>query len=128
MGPPPPPPPPPPAPPQNVPPSLLEGARIAGNKTIVPDDMTKLDIQQAGKDKIIGTWKLCITVAGDISSVTMLKSTGFPAYDAKVERGIRTWRYRPYQINGKPAPVCTAVTFIYSQQPSPKPPPPPPRP
>ena len=26
------------------------------------------------------------------------------------------WRYRPYNVNGKAVPVCTAVTFIYSQR------------
>jgi hypothetical protein len=31
-------------------------------------------------------------------------------------REMRQWAYRPYLINGKPVPVCTAVTFIYSQQ------------
>jgi len=29
---------------------------------------------------------------------------------------IRTWRYRPIWIMGRPANVCTAVTFIYSQR------------
>ena len=26
------------------------------------------------------------------------------------------WRYKPYLVNGKAVPVCTAVTFIYSQK------------
>jgi protein TonB len=114
--PPPPPPPPPPAPPQNVPPTLLEGSRIAGDKMIVPDDVTKTEIQRSGKDKIIGSFKLCITKFGDVSAVTMLKSSGFPAYDQKIQRGMQTWKYRPYVVNGKDVPVCTAVTFIYSQK------------
>jgi len=115
--PPPPPPPPPPAPPQNVPPTMLEGSRIAGEKQIVPDDVTKTEIQRSGKDKVIGSFKLCLTVAGEIQSVTMLKSTGFAAYDSKIQGKMRgEWRYKPYNVNGKPVPVCTAVTFIYSQK------------
>jgi len=115
--PPPPPPPPPPAPPQNVPPTLLEGSRVAGDKMIVPDDVTKTEIQRSGKDRIIGSFKLCLTVTGAISSITMLKSTGFPAYDNKIQRKMRSeWRYKPYMVNGKAVPVCTAVTFIYSQK------------
>ena len=66
--PPPPPPPPPPAPPQNVPPTLLEGSRIAGEKMIVPDDVTKTEIQRSGKDKIIGSFKLCINASGAVTS------------------------------------------------------------
>jgi periplasmic protein TonB len=115
--PPPPPPPPPPAPPQNVPPTMLEGSRIAGEKMIAPDDVTKTDIQRSGKDRIIGSFKLCRTVDGGISNVTMLKSTGFPAYDSKIQGKMRSeWRYKPYNVNGKAVPVCTAVTFIYSQK------------
>jgi hypothetical protein len=29
---------------------------------------------------------------------------------------MRNWRYKPYLVNGKAVPVCTAVTFIYSQK------------
>ncbi|HSN30670.1 MAG TPA: hypothetical protein VLT45_30495 [Kofleriaceae bacterium] len=115
--PPPPPPPPPPAPPQNVPPTMLEGSRIAGDKMITPDDVTKTEIQRSGKDRVIGSFKLCLTVGGEIQSVNMLKSTGFGAYDQKILSTIRgSWRYRPYNVNGKAVPVCTAVTFIYSQR------------
>ncbi|MBL9019412.1 MAG: hypothetical protein JNL83_34810 [Myxococcales bacterium] len=115
--PPPPPPPPPPAPPQNVPPTLLEGSRVAGDKMIVPDDVTKTEIQRSGKDKIIGSFKLCINAGGEVTSVNMLKSTGFPAYDSKITGKMRgEWKYRPYAVNGKAVPVCTAVTFIYSQK------------
>lgn len=115
--PPPPPPPPPPAPPQNVPPTLLEGSRIAGEKMIVPDDVTKTEIQRSGKDRLIGSFKLCLTNGGVVSSVKMLKSTGFPAYDNKILGKMRNeWRYKPYLVNGKAVPVCTAVTFIYTQK------------
>ncbi len=112
----PPPPPPPPAPPQNVAPTILEGSRIAGEKQISPDDVTKTEIQRSGKSRIVGSFKLCLNVSGEITSVTMLKATGFPAYDNKIQSTMRgTWRYRPFNVNGKAVPVCTAVTFIYSQ-------------
>ena len=114
--PPPPPPPPPPAPPQNVPPTLLEGSRLSGDKNIIPNDVTKTEIQRSGKDKIVGSYKLCITVDGGIASITQLKSTGFGAYDARIQGEMRNWRYKPYLVNGKAVPVCTAVTFIYSQK------------
>jgi protein TonB len=114
--PPPPPPPPPPAPPQNVPPTLLEGSRIAGEKMIVPNDVTKTEIQRSGKTQIVGSYKLCITVDGNINTITQLKSTGFSAYDGKIQTEMRNWRYRPYLVNGRAVPVCTAVTFVYSQK------------
>lgn len=115
--PPPPPPPPPPAPPQTVAPTALDANRIAGEKNIVPDDMTKNEISRSGRDRLTGTYKLCITAEGNISSVTQLKSTTFQSYDSKIINTIRgEWRYRPFMVNGKATPVCTAVTFIYTQK------------
>jgi protein TonB len=108
-------------PPQNVAPQALEGQRVAGDKNIVPDDVTKVEISRAGKEKIVGSFKLCIDTDGKPSAVKQLKSTGFSKYDEKIVAGIKTWRYKPYEVNGKAAAVCTAVTFIYSQ---PLPPPP----
>ena len=119
----PPPPPPPPAPPQNVAPSVLEHQRIAGDKAIQPDDATKIEIARSGKVKIVASFKLCIDRNGTVSTVNMLKSSGFPAYDQKLKAGMKAWRYTPFRINGNTAPVCTAVTFIYSQ-PAADPPPP----
>jgi hypothetical protein len=31
-------------------------------------------------------------------------------------RAMKGWSYRPYLLNGKAVPVCTAVKFIYSQK------------
>jgi hypothetical protein len=99
-----------------VPPTALEASRIAGEKLISPDDVTKTEINRSGKDRVVGTFKLCITVDGAIQNVTMMKSTGFATYDTKIQGTIRSsWRYRPFNVNGKAVPVCTAVTFIYSQ-------------
>jgi hypothetical protein len=102
--------------PQNVAPALLEGSRIAGEKNLVPDDETKKQIMAAGKDKLIGSWKLCLDRAGTITVIKKLKGTGFASYDTIIETGMGQWRYKPYQVNGTAVPVCTAVTFIYSQK------------
>jgi hypothetical protein len=95
---------------------MLEGQRIAGEKLIRPDEVTTMEINRSGKERVVGSFKLCLSVGGVVTSVTMVKSTGFPAYDAKINNTIHSeWRYRPYNVNGKPVPVCTAVTFIYTQ-------------
>jgi hypothetical protein len=99
-----------------VPPNALEASRISGDKLIEPDDVTKTEIQRAGRDHLSGTFKLCLSSAGTIESVAILKPTGFAAYDRKIESTIAsTWRYRPFLVDNKPTPVCTAVTFKYSQ-------------
>jgi hypothetical protein len=87
-----------------------------GNTQIVPDPEIKTAIFVAGSPRLIGSFRLCITAGGAIASVTKLKSTGSTAYDRKLEREMYGWKYRPFTIDGAPAPVCTAVTFVYSQR------------
>ncbi len=99
--------------PQNVPPSLLEAQRIAGTKLIEPDPSTKTAAARNGT-RLVGSFKLCVAATGAVFSVTQLKSTGYAFYDAKILSEMHSWKYRPYMINGVAAPVCTAVTFIYS--------------
>lgn len=105
--------PPPPMPSQTVPPSLLEKLRVSGNKMIVPDAPTKATMIQAGKGKVVASMKMCIDDKGTVSSVSQLKSSGYPAYDRKITGEMRQWIYKPYKQNGRAIPVCTAVTFIY---------------
>ena len=66
--PPPPPPPPPPAPPQIVAADDARGLSHRGRRrTIVPDDVTKTEIQRSGKDRVVGSYKLCLNATGDIT-------------------------------------------------------------
>ena len=83
----------------------------------MPDERTQSDIFRSGVEKVVGSYKVCISAEGTIAAVTQLKSTGFPSYDATIQDTIRNkWRYRPFMVNGKAAPVCTAVRFIYLQK------------
>jgi protein TonB len=100
----------------NVAPTATEAIRIAGKKEILPDPETQNAISVSGNNRRVGSFKLCINAHGTIKNVTMLSSTGSMAYDRKIERSIYGWRYRPFMVDGEPTPVCTAVTFIYTQQ------------
>jgi hypothetical protein len=111
--PPPPPPPPPPTAPLTVPPTQLEALRIAGSKTIAPAADTRADMISAGKTRVVASLKLCLDDKGSVSSTTTLKSSGFPAYDRKINAEMRRWIFKPYKLNGRAVPVCTAVTFIF---------------
>jgi hypothetical protein len=105
---PPPPPPPPPGIPRNIPPTELEGRRTAGDKAITPDAATAAAIAKS-KKKVVASFNMCIDANGAVAAVTVLKSSGFPAYDKRIETTMRdTWKYKPAD------PVCTAVTFIYT--------------
>ncbi len=109
------PPPPPPPPPQVVPPTALESQRVAGDKNIFPDEATQAEITRAGKTRLLVPVKLCLDPTGAVVAATVLTSSGFPAYDRAIVTGVRTWRYRPFQINGAPARVCSIVNFLYTQ-------------
>jgi TonB family protein len=114
-GPPPPPPPPPPKV-ETITPQALEAQRISGEKNIVPDDVTKTEIQRSGKNRLVVPVKLCVNEGGRVTSVNVMKSSGFTAYDNKIKREMQTWKYRPFMVNNKAAPVCTAITLIYVQK------------
>src|SRR5262249_4694994 len=114
--PPPPPPPPPPAPPQVVPPTALEPLRLTGDKRILPDEVTKTEIERSDKDKVVASFKLCIDTSGQVTTVIQLKTSGFASYDNKLAAGMRAWTFKPFLLNGRPTPVCTAETFIYSKR------------
>ncbi len=110
----PPPVPPPPAKPELVPPTVLENNRTSGDGNIMPDDPTMIKIQKSGKKKVVGTFKLCLDTQGAVLSVTPIKSTGFTAYDDKIQREMKQWVYRPYLVNSIPVPVCSVRAFIYA--------------
>lgn len=112
----PPPPPPPPPKVETVTPQALEAQRISGDKNIVPDSVTATEIKRSGKTRIVIPVKLCVNEGGRVKSVNILKPSGFGNYDAKIKREMQAWRYRPFMVNGKAAPVCTAITLIYVQK------------
>jgi hypothetical protein len=97
-----------------VAPSVVAGLRISGETQIAPSDIVANAIVRDGADRVIGTFKICLSSQGSVSSVRTLKSTGYPAYDADITQGMQTWRYRAYIIGGAAVPVCSVVTFAYS--------------
>jgi protein TonB len=102
---------------RNVAPKVLEQQRIAGNKMILPDDQTAQQIAHGNFNvNVKGVVRLCLGSDGVVRSANIVVSTEFPAYDAKLEREVRTWRYQPYRVDGVATPVCTNVTFLYRQR------------
>ena len=101
--------------PFNIAPSALEANRIAGNKYVLPDSDDRKAIAGSGKAKVVSSYKLCIDLDGNPARISTLKSSGYRGYDAKILREMHDWRFRPFVVNGANAPVCTAVTVIYSK-------------
>lgn len=95
-------------------PTVLKSLRISGETQIHPPDVTKTQMLRDGRDRIAGVLKVCIAKSGAISSVSVIKTTKYPAYDARLLEAARHWRYRPHTIDGAPVPACGMVSFIYA--------------
>jgi protein TonB len=96
-----------------VPPTVLRGMRIAGETQIHPSDVVKTAMLHEGHARSTSVFKTCVGATGEVTSVSMLKSSGYAEYDAALVAALRGWRYRPYQIGGEAVPVCGIVTFVY---------------
>ena len=96
----------------NVSPRDLEPLRLVGDKNVVPDDEDRIHLRDT---RVIGSFKMCLDETGHYERGLLLKSTGLPRYDRKIARTIMKWAYRPYVVDGVALPVCSAVTFIYTQ-------------
>ncbi len=57
--------------------------------------------------------RLCLSPAGTPQSVEILSSSGNAEADDRVRDGVRTWRYRPYAVNGRAVPACAGVLMRY---------------
>lgn len=90
--------------------------RIEGVTMIVPDNDDKVRVQRASVERVISAYRFCIDETGNVMGVAVVEPSGLPAYDAKIQAGILTWRHKPYVLAGVPVKACAAVTFIYTQR------------
>jgi hypothetical protein len=103
-----------PPPPVNVAPQQLETVRVAGDRIIDPDPDTQKKIVADRKAAATSTFKICIDERGAMTSTDVLKASGYDEWDEKIRSTMTDiWRFRPYEVNGKPHAVCTAVTQIF---------------
>ena len=91
----------------NVPPNVGAGRLLvdptkAPHRPMIPDELKK------DGAKYWGMFKVCVSDAGEVSDVRILKSTGHPdLLDGPWVETIRSWTYRPYQLkDGKVVPFC----------------------
>lgn len=102
-----------------IPPGIFTGMRISGETQIVPPDPVKTEMLRDGRNRTVGSFKLCIDTGGHIASIAPIGGgTKYPAYDAKITTAMRAWRYQPYTIKNQgtttAVPACSVVTFVYT--------------
>jgi len=93
----------PPAKPKNVPPHMLEQAKLSGEMPHLPDIVK---IQRKGTGLAISMVKVCIDQSGNVNQVSVLQ--GIPGADAAIISAVRAWRYKP-----QPIPICSMVKFEF---------------
>ena len=98
--------------PLRVSPRILAARRVSGRDPIEPPEPVEALIRDSNATSVAATMMFCLTPSGLARSVAIQKSSGFLAYDRVIFETMRTWRYRPYLVDGKPVPVCAPVTIV----------------
>jgi hypothetical protein len=97
--------------------TVLDGKRISGTRMIHPDAETLAAIKESQRHKsfrVTGSFRVCLDETGHVESVLPAISTGYANYDRELMAGMQQWIYSPYTIGGVAVPVCTHVTFYYT--------------
>ncbi len=97
-----------------VPPNVLTMMRTSGTTQVHPPDVVKNQMLRDGKDRSVAVLKICVSETGDVTSVNVLNSTRYPAFDERLIGAVHNWTYKPYAAKGRNVKVCGTVTFIYS--------------
>ncbi|MBS1122274.1 MAG: putative TonB protein [Deltaproteobacteria bacterium] len=97
-----------------VPPNVLTMMRTSGTTQVHPPDVVKTQMLRDGKDRSVGVLKVCVSETGVVSSVNVMSSTRYAAFDDRLVDAVRGWTYRPYAAKGRNVRVCGTVTFVYA--------------
>jgi TonB family protein len=91
----------------HVEPSVMAGQKIAGENPTYPPE--------ARANKIQGTVVLNAVIGkdGTIENLVVVKSPADSLSKSALD-AVRTWRYRPYLVKGKPVDVDTVVNVTYN--------------
>ncbi len=90
--------------------------RVSGERQVVPDDRDKIRVHNSGEVTLIGVFRACMDETGKVVELQPLRSTGLPSYDRQILAAMAKYIYEPVLDQGRPIPVCTIITFIYTQK------------
>jgi TonB family protein len=87
--------------------SIMTGQKISGDNPTYP--------KEARAKKIQGAVVLDATIGkdGSMQNLQAVK-TPDPSLAESALKAVRTWRYRPYLLNGEPVEVDTTVNVVYN--------------
>jgi TonB family protein len=97
-----------------VSPKLL-GELLAGDREVAPDSDDKARLLHSSTRHVQTAVRFCVDETGAVQEATTVIASPLPKFDAIALGHVRAWRFHPYLIDGKPAPVCAASMFLYMQ-------------
>jgi protein TonB len=100
---------PPPAAPKFLPPNVAKG-QLAINPQ---EDQYRAKLPPALAKAGMVLWamlKVCVKPDGHVDEVKILKGAD-PTLDPNIIAAVRSWRYKPYTVDGRPVPFCTNVRY-----------------
>jgi TonB family protein len=86
--------------------SAINAGRISGDSPIYP--------ATAKAARIEGSVLLDATISGDGAVEEVTAISGSPLLEAAAVKAVRTWRYKPYLINGQPVELRTRIKLDFS--------------
>jgi TonB family protein len=89
-------------------PATLKALLVASSPIDVPE-LVKTQMQRDENKKASAVIKVCIGTEGAVTHASVMKSSGYPAYDNSLVTAVRGWRYRAYVVDGRAVPACSAV-------------------
>jgi TonB family protein len=92
--------------PLNIPPGVMAGQRIDGADPKYP--------AAAKKAKIQGTVVLDVLIGKDGSVHKLTVVSGPKELRKSSTDAVRTWKYKPYLLNGNPVEVQTTINVVYT--------------
>ena len=93
--------------------------QLAVDVTVPPHKPTLPPDLVSGGKAHWGLYKICVSEAGAVSDVSTVKSAnpeGRADLDDRWITAIKTWRYRPYQVNGAAVPFCYTIRLQLGQE------------
>ena len=100
--------------PHVIQPAQLRALRVAGSDQIDAPEVVQTQMLHDEHKKTSATVKVCIGTAGEITHASLLKSSGYTAFDDHLVASVHGWRYKAHTVDGRAVPACSAVTFVYS--------------
>jgi periplasmic protein TonB len=88
---------------------LTDPRKDARYRVVMPPALSRAGMQ------LWAMLKVCVSKQGDVSDVKIIKGMD-PTVDPLLQEKIKTWRYTPMTIDGRPAAFCYNVRYEHATQ------------